>query len=72
MTLNCIKCIISNKNFTVIKDLQTGIYWAYSYKKPIAYYDGKLHYCSKICTSYATDMHRKLFENYLKENVICA
>lgn len=71
MTLNCIKCIISNKNFTVIKDLESGTYLAYSYKKLIAYYDGKLHFCSGVCT-YATDMHKRLFVNYIKENVICS
>ena len=65
---NCnIKILISNKNFVVFKDTITGIYWAYSYNLPIAFYDGKLHIYKENLHTYASNMHKGLFEKFLKE-----
>ena len=62
-----IKLLISNKNFVVLKDLQTGYYFAYSYNLPIACYDGKLHIYKDNLHTYASNMHKGLFEKFLKE-----
>ena len=65
---NCnIKILISHKNFVVLKDNITSIYWAYSYNLPIACYDGKLHIYKDNLHTYASNMHKGLFEKFLKE-----
>ena len=38
-----IDILLSFKNYVLIKDNVTGYIWLYSYNKPIAYYDGKIH-----------------------------
>lgn len=38
-----IDILLSFKNYVLIKDNITGYIWLYSYNKPIAYYDGKIH-----------------------------
>ena len=62
-----IKLLISNKNFVVFKDTITGIYWAYSYNLPIAFYDGKLNIYKDNLHTYASNMHKGLFEKFLKD-----
>ena len=62
-----IKILISHKNFVVLKDTITGIYWAYSYNLPIVFYDGKLHIYKDNLHTYASNMHKGLFEKFLKE-----
>lgn len=60
-----IKILISNKNFVVLRDNQTGYYWAYSYNLPIVYYDGKMHIYKENLKTYASNMHMGLFEKFL-------
>lgn len=62
-----IKLLISNKNFVVLKDIITSMYWAYSYNQPIACWDGKLHIYKDNLQTYASNMHKGLFEKFLKE-----
>jgi hypothetical protein len=50
----------------LIKDLQIGYVWLYSYNKPIAYYDGKIHICSDNLTQ-ASKFHMAEFKKFLKK-----
>lgn len=63
-----IEILWSYKNNVLIKDLQTGYIWLYSYNKPIAYYDGKIHICSDNLTQ-ASKFHMAEFKKYLKEEL---
>ena len=58
----------SYKNNVLIKDLQTDYIWLYSYNKPIAYYDGKIHICSDNLTQ-ASKFHVAEFKKFLKEDL---
>ena len=57
--------LLSFKNYVLIKDLQTGYIWLYSYNKPIAYFDDKIHICSDNLTQ-ASKFHVAEFKKYLK------
>lgn len=58
----------SYKNNVLIKDLQTSYIWLYSYNKPIAYYDGKIHICGDNLTQ-ASKFHVAEFKKFLKEDL---
>ena len=60
-----IEILWSYKNNVMIKDLQTRYIWLYSYNKPIAYYDGKIHICNDNLTQ-ASKFHLAEFKKYLK------
>ena len=38
-----IKIIYDSRNYTLIKDNTTNYIWLYSYREPIAYFDGRFH-----------------------------
>ena len=58
----------SYKNNVLIKDLQTSYIWLYSYNKPIAYYDDKIHICSDNLTQ-SSKFHVAEFKKFLKEGL---
>lgn len=63
-----IDVLCSYKNNVLIKDLQTGYIWLYSYNKPIAYFDGKIRICSDNLTQ-ASKFHVTEFKKFLKEGL---
>ena len=63
-----IDILLSFKNYVLIKDNITGYIWLYSYNKPIAYYDGKIHICSDNLTQ-ASKFHVAEFKKFLKESL---
>lgn len=60
-----IDILLSFKNYVLIKDNVTEYMWLYSYNKPIAYYDGKIHICSDNLTQ-ASKFHMAEFKKFLK------
>ena len=60
-----IDILLSFKNYVLIKDNVTGYIWLYSYNKPIAYYDSKIHICSDNLKQ-ASKFHVAEFKKYLK------
>lgn len=60
-----IDILLSFKNYVLIKDNVTEYIWLYSYNKPIAYYDGKIHICSDNLTQ-ASKFHMAEFKKFLK------
>ena len=63
-----ITMLCSFKNYVLLRDNITGYIWLYSYNKPIAYYDGKIHICSYNLTQ-ASKFHVAEFKKYLKESL---
>lgn len=63
-----IDILLSFKNYVLIKDNVTGYIWLYSYNKPIAYYDSKIHICSDNLTQ-ANKFHVAEFKKFLKEGL---
>ena len=63
-----IDILLSFKNYVLIKDNVTDYIWLYSYNKPIAYYDGKIHICNDNLTQ-ASKFHVAEFKKYLKEGL---
>ena len=55
----------SYKNNVLIKDLQTDYIWLYSYNKPIAYYDSKIHIC-KDNLKKKKKKHISVFKDFLE------
>lgn len=60
-----IDILLSFKNYVLIKDNVTGYVWLYSYNKPIAYYNGKIHICNDNLTQ-ASKFHMAEFKKFLK------
>ena len=60
-----IDILLSFKNYVLIKDNVTGYIWLYSYNKPIAYYDGKIHICNDNLTI-TNKKHIAVFKEFLK------
>ena len=60
-----IDILCSFKNYVLIKDRITDYIWLYSYNKPIAYFDDKIHICSDNLTQ-ASKFHVAEFKKYLK------
>ena len=63
-----IDILCSFKNYVLIKDRITDYIWLYSYNKPIAYYDSKIHICSDNLTQ-ASKFHVADFKKFLKEGL---
>ena len=63
-----ITMLCSFKNYVLLRDNITGYIWLYSYNKPIAYYDSKIHICSDNLTQ-ANKFHVAEFKKYLKEGL---
>ena len=63
-----ITMLCSFKNYVLLRDNITRYIWLYSYNKPIAYYDGKIHICSDNLTQ-ANKFHVAEFKKYLKEGL---
>ena len=63
-----IDILCSFKNYVLIKDRITDYIWLYSYNKPIAYYDSKIHICSDNLTQ-ASKFHVAEFKKFLKEGL---
>ena len=60
-----ITILCSFKNYVLLRDNITEYIWLYSYNKPIAYYDGKIHICNDNLTQ-ANKFHVAEFKKYLK------
>ena len=63
-----IDILLSFKNYVLIKDNVTGYIWLYSYNKPIAYYNDKIHICNDNLTQ-ASKFHVAEFKKFLKEGL---
>ena len=63
-----ITMLCSFKNYVLLRDNITGYIWLYSYNKPIAYYDSKIHICSDNLTQ-ASKFHVAEFKKFLKEGL---
>ena len=63
-----ITMLCSFKNYVLLRDNITGYIWLYSYNKPIAYYDGKIHICSDNLTQ-SSKLHVAEFKKFLKEGL---
>lgn len=59
-----IDILLSFKNYVLVKDTITEYIWLYSYNKPIAYYDGKIHICSDNLTI-TNKRHISVFKEWL-------
>ena len=63
-----IEILLSFKKYVLIKDNVTEYIWLYSYNKPIAYYDGKIHICKDNLTQ-TNKKHISVFKDFL-ENML--
>ena len=63
-----ITMLCSFKNYVLLRDNITGYIWLYSYNKPIAYYESKIHICSDNLTK-ASKFHVAEFKKFLKESL---
>ena len=59
-----IKVLVQLKNCTLIQDNITGNIHLYSYNKPIAIYDGKIH-CNRDSMTTMSKMHLKWFSEFM-------
>ena len=60
-----ITMLCSFKNYVLLRDNITGYIWLYSYNKPIAYYDGKIHIYKDNLTQ-TNKKHISVFKDFLK------
>ena len=60
-----ITMLCSFKNYVLLRDNITRYIWLYSYNKPIAYYDGKIHICNDNLTQ-TNKKHISVFKEFLK------
>ena len=63
-----IKIIYDSRNYTIIRDNVTNYIWLYSYREPIAYFDGLFHFANNdnILTrgdKFHFSNFKKFFEN---------
>ena len=63
-----ITMLCSFKNYVLLRDNITGYIWLYSYNKPIAYFDGKIHICNDNLAQ-ASKFHVAEFKKFLKEGL---
>ena len=59
-----ITMLCSFKNYVLLRDNITGYIWLYSYNKPIAYYDSKIHICKDNLTI-TNKRHISVFKEWL-------
>lgn len=63
---NHIQILFDSKNNVILKDTMTNIFWLYSFQKPIAYYDGKIHIYNYNLTQ-TNKRHISNFKEYLEK-----
>lgn len=63
-----ITMLCSFKNYVLLRDNITRYIWLYSYNKPIAYFDGKIHICNDNLTQ-TNKKHISVFKDFL-ENML--
>ena len=64
-----VKVLYDSVNLTIIKDKHTNHIWLYSYKQPIAYYNGSFNLANGI--SEKQYRHFCVFKNKIKNKEIC-